>query len=156
LVFDITWCSTGIALTSPQNHWLINGKKIGRRRGKKEKKFGPIREERKNIKQSATPLRFVTRLTLQGSYLAVPPLLLAVDEDRCPARLRDCDLCENEKCKRRLDTTNKPHFRYAMDFQGQGLAQTGETEALALIDSFATTLVPRLLDELHFRRGSPD
>jgi transposase InsO family protein len=56
-----------------------------------------------------------------------------------------------------------------MDFQGQGLAITGETEALALIDSFAktvlliplpdrkaTTLVPRLLDELHFRRGSPD
>jgi hypothetical protein len=56
-----------------------------------------------------------------------------------------------------------------MDFQGQGLANTGETEALALIDSFtktviliplpdrqASTLVPRLLDELHFRRGSPD
>ena len=56
-----------------------------------------------------------------------------------------------------------------MDFQGQGLATTGETEALALIDSFtktvlviplpdrhATTLVPRLLDELHFRRGAPD
>jgi hypothetical protein len=56
-----------------------------------------------------------------------------------------------------------------MDFQGQGLAITGETEALALIDSFtktvlliplpdrqATTLVPRLMDELYFRRGSPD
>jgi hypothetical protein len=56
-----------------------------------------------------------------------------------------------------------------MDFQGQGLALTGETEALALIESFtktviliplpnrhASTLVPRLLDELHFRRGSPD
>jgi hypothetical protein len=56
-----------------------------------------------------------------------------------------------------------------MDFQGQGLATTGETEALALIDSFtktvlliplpnrqATTLVPRLLDELYFRRGFPD
>ncbi len=56
-----------------------------------------------------------------------------------------------------------------MDFQGQGLATTGETEVLALIDSFtktvlviplpdrhATTLVPRLLDELHFRRGAPD
>jgi hypothetical protein len=56
-----------------------------------------------------------------------------------------------------------------MDFQGQGLAITGETEAPALIDSFtktvlliplpdrqATTLVPRLLDELYFRRGSPD
>jgi hypothetical protein len=88
----------------------------------------------------------------------------------------DCELCENEKGKRRLahglfssDTTIKPRSRYAMDFQGQGLALTGETEALALIDSFtktviliplpnrhASTLVPRLLDELHFRRGSPD
>ncbi len=88
----------------------------------------------------------------------------------------DCELCENEKAKRRLahgmfssDTTSKPRSRYAMDFQGQGLATSGETEALALIDSFtktviliplhdrkALTLVPRLLDELHFRRGSPD
>jgi hypothetical protein len=88
----------------------------------------------------------------------------------------DCELCENEKGKRRLahglfssDTTTKPRSRYSMDFQGQGLATTGETEALALIDSFtktvlviplpdrhATTLVPRLLDELHFRRGAPD
>ena len=88
----------------------------------------------------------------------------------------DCEFCENEKGKRRLahglfssDTTTKPRSRYAMDFQGQGLAITGETEALALIDSFtktvlliplvdrqASTLVPRLLDELHFRRGSPD
>jgi hypothetical protein len=88
----------------------------------------------------------------------------------------DCEMCENEKGKRRLahglfssDTTTKPRSRYSMDFQGQGLATTGETEALALIDSFtktvlliplpdrkATTLVPRLLDELHFRHGSPD
>jgi hypothetical protein len=88
----------------------------------------------------------------------------------------DCELCENEKGKRRLahgmfssDTTSKPRSRYAMDFQGQGLATSGETEALALIDSFtknviliplpdrkALTLVPRLLDEIHFRRGSPD
>ncbi len=88
----------------------------------------------------------------------------------------DCELCENEKGKRRLahglfssDTTTKPRSRYSMDFQGQGIATTGETEALALSDSFtktvlliplpdrqATTLAPRLLDELHFRRGSPD
>ncbi len=67
------------------------------------------------------------------------------------------------------DTTYKPRSRYSMDFQGQGLATTGETEALAIIDSFtktviilpltdrqATTLVPRLLDALHFHRGSPD
>jgi hypothetical protein len=88
----------------------------------------------------------------------------------------ECELCENEKGKRRLahgmfssDTTSKPRSRYSMDFQGQGLATSGETEALSLIDSFtktviliplpdckALTLVPRLLDELHFRRGSPD
>jgi hypothetical protein len=56
-----------------------------------------------------------------------------------------------------------------MGFQGQGLATTGETEALALIDSFTktviviplkdrqtTTLLPRLMDALHFSRGSPD
>jgi hypothetical protein len=50
----------------------------------------------------------------------------------------DCELCENEKAKRRLahglfssDTTSKPRSRYSMDFQGQGLALTGETEALA-------------------------
>jgi hypothetical protein len=56
-----------------------------------------------------------------------------------------------------------------MDFQGQGLATTGETEALAIIDSYtktvslialidhrASTLVPRLLDEIFFRRGAPD
>jgi hypothetical protein len=90
--------------------------------------------------------------------------------------VEDCELCENEKGKRRLahgmfasDTTFKPRSRYSMDFQGQGRAITGETEALALIDSFtktviiiplpdrhATTLVPRLLDALHFQRGSPD
>jgi hypothetical protein len=88
----------------------------------------------------------------------------------------DCELCENEKSKRRLahglfssDTTAKPRSRYSMDFQGQGLAATGKIEALALIDSFtktvlliplpdrkASTLVPRLLDELHFHRGSQD
>ncbi len=61
---------------------------------------------------------------------------------------KDCALCENEKGKRRLahglfslDTTTKPRSRYAMDFQGQGLALTGETEALALIDSFTKTVL---------------
>ena len=90
--------------------------------------------------------------------------------------VEDCEICENEKGKRNLahglfssNTTTKPRSRYAMDFQGQGLATTGESEALALIDSFTktailiplpdrqtTTLVPRLLDALHFSRGSPD
>jgi hypothetical protein len=56
-----------------------------------------------------------------------------------------------------------------MDFQGQGLASTGETEALAIIDSFtkvvtviplsdrqAHTLVPKLLDAIYFQRGATD
>ena len=90
--------------------------------------------------------------------------------------VEDCEFCENEKGKRRLahgmfsfDTTLKPRSRYSMDFQGQGLATTGESEALALIDSFTktailipltdrqtTTLLPKLMDALHFSRGSPD
>ncbi len=90
--------------------------------------------------------------------------------------VEDCEICENEKGKRNLahglfssNTTTKPRSRYSMDFQGQGLASTGETEALALIDSFTktailisltdrhtTTLLPRLMDALHFSRGSPD
>jgi hypothetical protein len=90
--------------------------------------------------------------------------------------IQDCEHCENEKGKRRLahgmfsghDTT-KPRSRYSMDFQGQGTAISGETEALAIIDSFtktvfvialpnreASTLAPRLLDEIFFRRGAPD
>jgi transposase InsO family protein len=56
-----------------------------------------------------------------------------------------------------------------MDFQGQGTADSGETEALAILDSFtktamviplpnrsAYTLAPALLNELYFRRGAPD
>jgi transposase InsO family protein len=90
--------------------------------------------------------------------------------------IKDCELCENERAKRRLahgmfsgHRTDKPRSRYAMDFQGQGMATTGETEALAIIDSFtktvsvlalpnreAHTLAPRLLDEIFFRRGAPD
>jgi hypothetical protein len=116
------------------------------------------------------------RLPSQSSHLVYTLLLLALHENRCRRVYEDCELCENEKGKQRLahglfssDTADKPRSRYAMDFQGQGLAMTGETEALALIDSFtktvlliplpdrqASTIVPRLLDELHFRRGCPD
>jgi hypothetical protein len=60
--------------------------------------------------------------------------------------VEDCAICENEKGKRNLahglfssNTTTKPRSRYSMDFQGQGLASTGETDALALIDSFTKT-----------------
>jgi transposase InsO family protein len=90
--------------------------------------------------------------------------------------IQDCEHCENEKSKRRLvhgmfsgHNTTKPRSRYSMDFQGQGKATSGETEALAIIDSFtktvsvialpnreASTLAPRLLDEIFFRRGAPD
>jgi hypothetical protein len=90
--------------------------------------------------------------------------------------LEDCAACENEKGKRRLahglfagHTTAKPRSRYSMDFQGQGLAITGETEALAVMDSFtktvfvlplkdrtAPTFIPPLLDAIWFTRGSPD
>jgi transposase InsO family protein len=90
--------------------------------------------------------------------------------------LQNCELCENERAKTRLahgmfsgHHTDKPRSRYAMDFQGQGKATTGEVEALAIIDSFtktvfvlalpnreAHTLAPRLLDEIFFRRGAPD
>ncbi len=61
--------------------------------------------------------------------------------------IKDCELCENERAKRRLahgmfagHRTDKPRSRYAMDFQGQGTATTGETEALAIIDSFTKTV----------------
>jgi hypothetical protein len=57
--------------------------------------------------------------------------------------VEDCEYCENEKAKRRLAHgmfagyhTDKRRSRYTMDFQGQGKAITGETEALAIMDSF--------------------
>jgi len=62
-----------------------------------------------------------------------------------------------------------PRSRYNFDFQGQGLADTGECEALGIIDAFtktvivlplpdrtATTLVPPLMDAVHFTRGHPE
>ena len=126
------------------------------------------------IRQHHTDLQHVSHskvLTSLARYYYWPTMKMDVRR-----ACEDCELCENEKGKRRLahglfasDTTAKPRSRYSMDFQGQGLATSGESEALALIDSFtktviliplpdrqAPTLVPRLLDELHFRRGSPD
>jgi len=90
--------------------------------------------------------------------------------------LQDCEYCENEKAKRRLAhgmhsnrPLSGPRSRYNMDFQGQGIADNGDCEALAIIDAFtktvmviplpdrtANTLVPALLDEIYFRRGNPD
>ena len=62
-----------------------------------------------------------------------------------------------------------PRSRYAMDYQGQGKALTGQTECLAVIDTFtkwvdfpplhdrnAETLAPALMDRIHFTFGPPD
>ena len=88
----------------------------------------------------------------------------------------DCAACENEKATRhkahgmfRAAPSSGPRSRYCMDFQGQGKAKTGECEALACIDSFskylfvfalvdrhASTLAPRLLDEIVFTHGAID
>jgi hypothetical protein len=55
--------------------------------------------------------------------------------------LDDCPNCEMEKARTNLAHglfAAKPHqaprAHFAMKFQGQGLAQTGECEALAIID----------------------
>ena len=61
-----------------------------------------------------------------------------------------------------------PRARYAMDFQGQGLAESGETEALAMIDTTsryvtvlclkdreATTFIQPFLDRIVFTHGPP-
>ena len=90
--------------------------------------------------------------------------------------VNNCANCENEKARRRqlhgmfkAQTTSGPFSRYVMDFQGQGKAISGEREALAILDSFsktatvlalpnreAPTLVPALLDAIHFHRGRAD
>ena len=56
-----------------------------------------------------------------------------------------------------------------MDFQGQGKALTGESEALAIIDASArcaaviplhdrtaTSFIPKFLDQVVFRQGPPE
>jgi hypothetical protein len=91
------------------------------------------------------------------------------------ATLNDCAICEVEKAKQNLahglfraHPNEAPGTRYAMDFQGQGTALSGETEALAVIDTTARfvtvialpdrrvqTFLPRFLDEIVFRHGPP-
>ena len=64
---------------------------------------------------------------------------------------------------------DSPRSRRAMDFQGQGKATSGETEALALIDTTAryvivlpltdreaSTFIQPCLDKLVFVHGPPD
>jgi hypothetical protein len=89
--------------------------------------------------------------------------------------LNDCATCEIEKARQNLAhglfrarPNEAPRSRYAMDFQGQGTALSGETEALAIIDTAARyvtilalknrqvqTFLQPFLDEIVFRHGPP-
>jgi hypothetical protein len=86
----------------------------------------------------------------------------------CRKVLSDCPICEIEKARQhhahglfRARPHDAPRSRYAMDFQGQGKADTGEQEALAIIDTTSrfvtvlalpdrkvTTFVPAFLDAI--------
>jgi hypothetical protein len=90
--------------------------------------------------------------------------------------LKDCPQCGLEKARQTTAHAlfaarpqDAPRSRWAMDFQGQGLAETGETQALALLDTTArfavviplpdreaTTFIPKFLDEIVFKHGVPD
>jgi hypothetical protein len=97
---------------------------------------------------------------------------LAADTKRW---LADCPDCELEKARQNTAhgmfsarPFDAPRARYAMDFQGQGLAISGETEALAVIDTTsryvtvlclkdreATTFIQPFLDRIVFIHGPP-
>jgi hypothetical protein len=84
-------------------------------------------------------------------------------------------VCEIEKARQNLAhglfrarPNEAPRTRFAMDFQGQGTATTGETEALAIIDTTArfVTVIPLknrqvqtflqpFLEQVVFRHGPP-
>jgi transposase InsO family protein len=90
--------------------------------------------------------------------------------------LTDCPECKNEKARQnqahglfRARPHDAPRTRFAMDFQSQGQALTGESEALAIIDTttrFVTvialpnrqvkTFIPQFLDQIVFRHGPPE
>jgi hypothetical protein len=91
--------------------------------------------------------------------------------------LEDCPACEVNKARQNTAhglfsalPTYAPRARWCMDFQGQGKALTGETEALALIDPTskryvvvipladreATTWLQPFLDRIVFMFGAPD
>jgi hypothetical protein len=110
----------------------------------------------------------VTERLLRGYYWPT----LRVDVRRW---LHNCPDCEIEKARQnqahglfRARPYDAPRTRFAMDFQGQGLATTGENEALAIIDTTTryvtvlamkgretTTLVPLFLDNVVFQHGAP-
>jgi transposase InsO family protein len=94
----------------------------------------------------------------------------------CRKFLSDCPGCELEKARRNeahamfsASPTTAPRSRLCMDFQGQGIAESGHCEALAIIDAAAryvvviplldrsaTNFIPRFLDEVVFKQGAPD
>jgi hypothetical protein len=89
--------------------------------------------------------------------------------------LKDCPDCELEKARQQTAhglfsarPHDAPRSRWAMDFQGQGTAITGETQALGLIDTTArhaiviplvdreaSTFIQPFLDQLVFVHGPP-
>ena len=93
----------------------------------------------------------------------------------CRRFLKDCAVCELEKARRNeahamftAAPSTAPRSRLCMDFQGQGKALTGESEALAIIDAsaryvvviplhdrHATSFIPKFLDQIVFRQGPP-
>ncbi len=90
--------------------------------------------------------------------------------------LEDCPQCELNKARQNTAhglfsalPVHAPRARWCMDFQGQGTALTGETEALALIDPTsryvvvipllnreASTWLQPFLDRIVFTFGTPD
>jgi transposase InsO family protein len=90
--------------------------------------------------------------------------------------LENCPACEINKARQNTAhglfsalPVHAPRARWCMDFQGQGKALTGETEALALIDPTsryvvviplkdreATTWLQPFLDRIVFTFGAPD
>jgi hypothetical protein len=89
--------------------------------------------------------------------------------------LADCPGCELEKARQKTAhgmfaacPFDAPRPRFAMDFQGQGLATTSESEALGIIDATsrcvtvlclpdreATTFIPVFLDPIAFVHSPP-
>jgi hypothetical protein len=90
--------------------------------------------------------------------------------------LEDCPECELNKARQQTAhalfhsaPVHAPRAKWCMDFQGQGTATTGETEALALIDPTsryvvviplkdrqASTWLQPFLDRIVFTFGAPD
>ena len=98
---------------------------------------------------------------------------LAADVRRWLANCPDCELQKaRQAAAHGLFTArpwDAPRSRWALDFQGQGTAITGETQALAFIDTSsryvevlalpdreATTFIGPFLDRIVFRHGTPD